>query len=81
VKDVRPVYPAIAATARVQGVVILDLLIGPDGHVADAKVLRSIPLLDQAAKDAVLQWEFMPTLLNGTPVSVIMTATVNFELQ
>ena len=53
----------------------------PDGTVQDAKVLRSIPLLDAAALDAVKQWEFTPTLLNGVPVPVIMTVTVNFTLQ
>ena len=47
----------------------------------DAKVLRSIPLLDQAALDAVKQWVFTPTLLNNVPVPVIMTVTVNFTLQ
>ena len=51
--DVKPVYPEIARTARVQGVVICEALIGPDGKVADAHILRSIPLLDQAALDAV----------------------------
>jgi protein TonB len=80
VKDGRPVYPAIAQSARVQGVVIIEAVIGPDGHVQDAKVLRSIPLLDQAALDAVKQWEFSPTLLNNTPVPVIMTVTVQFTL-
>jgi len=48
--------------------------------VTDARVLRSIPLLDQAALDAVRQWEFSPTLLNGVPVAVIMTVTVQFTL-
>jgi periplasmic protein TonB len=81
VKDVRPVYPAIAQSARVQGVVIIEAVIGPDGHVQDAKVLRSIPLLDAAALDAVKQWQYTPTLLNGVPVPVIMTVTVNFTLQ
>jgi TonB family protein len=81
VKDVPPVYPPIAESARVQGVVILEVRVGPDGRVADARVLRSIPLLDQAAIDAVLQWEYTPTLLNGSPVSVLMTVTVNFTLQ
>ncbi len=80
VRDVKPVYPEIAQTARVQGVVICEALIGPDGKVADARILRSIPLLDQAAIDAVRQWEFTPTLLNGNPVPVIMTTTVNFTL-
>jgi len=80
-KDVRPVYPAIAQSARVQGVVIIEATIGPNGTVEDAKVLRSIPLLDQAALDAVKQWTFTPTQLNGQPVPVIMTVTVNFTLQ
>ena len=79
-KHVAPDYPAIAQSANVQGVVILEVLIGPDGKVLDARVLRSIPLLDQAALDAVRQWEFTPTLLNGSPVPVIMTATVQFTL-
>jgi len=81
VKDVKPVYPPIAQSARVQGVVIIEATIGPDGRVKEAKVLRSIPLLDQAALDAVKQWQFTPTLLNGVPVPVIMTVTVNFTLQ
>ncbi len=80
-RNVNPVYPPIAQSARVQGVVIIEATIGPDGRVKDAKVLRSIPLLDQAALDAVKQWQFTPTLLNGVPVPVIMTVTVNFTLQ
>jgi periplasmic protein TonB len=60
--------------------VILETLIGANGRVEDARVLRSIPLLDQAALDAVRQWEFTPTLLNGNPVPVIMTTTVQFSL-
>jgi protein TonB len=80
VKHVAPVYPAIAQSAQVQGVVILELLIAPDGLVADARVMRSIPLLDQAALDAVRQWEFQPVRLNGSSVPVLMTATVSFTL-
>jgi protein TonB len=80
-RDVKPTYPAIAQSARVQGVVIIEATIGPTGQVQEAKVLRSIPLLDQAALDAVKQWVFTPTLLNGVPVPVIMTVTVNFTLQ
>src|SRR5437867_309425 len=80
-KDVKPTYPAIAQSARVQGVVIIEATIGPTGLVQEAKVLRSIPLLDAAALDAVKQWVFTPTLLNGVPVPVIMTVTVNFTLQ
>ena len=79
-KAVNPEYPAIAKQARVQGVVILECTISPQGRVTDVKVLRGIPLLDQAAVDAVRQWVYTPTLLNGVPVPVIMTVTVNFKL-
>jgi protein TonB len=79
--NVNPVYPPDAKDARVQGVVILDILVAEDGRVEKAKVLRSIPMLDQAAQDAVAQWVFTPTLLNGVPQKVIMTVTVNFTLQ
>ncbi len=81
IMDVRPVYPEIAQNARVQGIVICEVLIRPDGTVGDARVLRSIPLLDQAAFNAVLQWVFTPTLLNGNAVPVIMTVTVSFTLE
>lgn len=77
-KHVSPAYPEIARNARVAGMVILEVLVARDGRVLDAAVLRSIPLLDQAAIDAVMQWEFVPTLLNGTPIQAIMTVTVNF---
>ena len=81
VHHVPPVYPRIAQDARVSGVVILEAIIGVDGRVQDLRVLRSKPLLDQAAIDAVRQWRFTPTLLNGVPVPVILTVTVNFALQ
>lgn len=81
VRDVRPLYPLEAQSARISGVVIIEAMIDTDGHVYDAKILRSIPMLDQAALDAVRQWEFTPTLLEGVPVPVIMTVTVNFTLQ
>jgi len=79
-RNVNPVYPDIAKQARVQGVVILECTISPQGKVTNVKVLRGIPLLDQAAIDAVRQWVYTPTLLNGVPVPVIMTVTVNFRL-
>jgi protein TonB len=81
VKDQAPTYPPIAQSARVQGVVILEATIGPDGRVQDVRVLRSIPLLDAAAIEAVKQWQYTPTLLNNVPVPVIMTVTVNFTLR
>jgi TonB family protein len=77
---VNPAYPDIARSARVQGIVILEATIGPDGRVSEVRVLRHVPLLDQAAIDAVRQWEYTPTLVNGVPVPVIMTVTVNFRL-
>jgi len=80
VHNVSPSYPDIAKQARVQGIVILECIISPQGKVSDVKVLRGIPLLDQAAIDAVKQWVYTPTLLNGVPVPVIMTVTVNFKL-
>ncbi len=79
-KHVSPAYPELAEAASVQGVVILEARIGVEGKVTHARVLRSVPLLDQAALDAVMQWEFQPTLLNGQPVPVMMTVTVQFTL-
>jgi protein TonB len=64
----------------VQGVVVIEATIGADGRVKDAHVLRSVPLLDEAALAAVRQWVYTPTRLNGEPVSVIMTVTVHFQL-
>jgi len=80
IRDVRPVYPQVAQEAKVSGVVILEVIIDASGGVRNAKVLRSIPLLDQAALDAVQQWRFTPTLLNGVPQEVIMTVTMSFSL-
>lgn len=76
-----PEYPAIARSARIEGVVILEAVIDERGEVGRIKVLRSQPLLDQAAITAVREWRYTPTLLNGVPVSVLMTITVNFTLQ
>jgi periplasmic protein TonB len=76
-----PEYPPIARNAGVQGLVILEAVIDEHGEVGRIKVLRSQPLLDHAAIAAVEQWRYTPTLLNGVPVSVLMTITVNFTLQ
>jgi protein TonB len=80
VTKVPPTYPAAAKDANIQGVVILEIVIDSDGSVKEGRVLRSIPLLDQAALEAVSQWTYQPTLLNGVPVEVIVTVTVNFTL-
>lgn len=78
IKDVQPVYPAIAKQAKVGGVVVIEATIDAEGKVADTKVLKSAPLLEQAAVDAVRQWEYRPSMQNGKPVPVVMTVTVNF---
>ncbi|HEX5107189.1 MAG TPA: M56 family metallopeptidase [Vicinamibacterales bacterium] len=80
IRDVKPVYPPIAQAAKVSGVVILELVVGVDGRVMDARIIRSVPLLDEAALSAVRQWEFVPTLLNGAPTAIVMSVTVNFTL-
>lgn len=81
VADAVPVYPAIALAARKEGVVILEALIDEQGRVANVKVLRSAPLLDDAAVQAVRRWRYTPTRLNGVPVPVLMTVTVRFQLR
>jgi TonB family protein len=80
-KEVLPGYPVEAMGDRVQGVVILEVLVDSAGQVADARILRSIPVFDAAALAAVKQWTFTPTLLNGVPQAVLMTVTVNFALR
>ena len=81
IRRVQPAYPPLAQAAQVSGMVILEIQVDREGQVTNARVLRSIPLLDQAAIDAVMQWRFTPTLQNGVPVPVIMTVTVNFTIQ
>ena len=76
IKEVPPVYPAIAKSAQVQGDVVIEATIDEAGKVADARVVKSIPMLDQAALDAVRQWEYQPSLLNGVPTPVVMTVTI-----
>jgi TonB family protein len=80
-KDVRPTYPVAAQYARVQGVVVIEATIGPGGNVERTKVLKSIPLLDAAAEDAVKQWQYAPTVVDGKATPIVMTVTVNFSLQ
>jgi TonB family protein len=81
VRDVKPFYPPIAQSARIQGVVIIQAVIDTAGNVASATVLRGQPLLDEAALQAVGQWQFQPTVLNNVPTPVVMTVTVNFAMQ
>jgi TonB family protein len=81
-KHVSPIYPEALQAAGLEGVVKLDVLIDVEGHVASVRVMNSIvhPAFAQAAARAVRQWEFTPTLLNGQPVEVAMTASVSFNL-
>jgi TonB family protein len=78
-KNVMPVYPPLAKSTRVGGTVQVEATIGPDGKVADARVVKSVPLLDQAALDAVTQWEYAPTRVRGVAVPVIVTVAINFQ--
>ena len=80
VAHVAPIYPSIALQARKPGLVILQAVIDENGGVREVKVLRSDPLFDQAAIDAVRQWRFTPTMLNGQAVPVAMTVTVAFNV-
>jgi TonB family protein len=81
VVNVNPVYPEDAKAAGIEGIVILEIVIGEDGSVIETRVAESVPELDQAAIDAVVQWQYEPTLLNGEPVEVEMTVTINFTLR
>jgi len=76
---VEPNYPHIAIQARVQGVVILEAEVDREGRVENVRVLRSIPLLDEAAIAAVRQWRYSPLLLNGKPERFVLTVTVSFN--
>jgi protein TonB len=80
VKDVKAVYPPVALARLLRGTVVIEATISAAGRVVDAVVLRSIPELDQAALDAVRQWEYDPARLKGVPVAVIMTVTVTFAI-
>ena len=79
--DVAPTYPALARETRTQGVVVLEVIIDERGNVSSARILKSIALLDQAAVDAVQQWKFTPTRLNGEAIPIVMTVKVSFRLQ
>lgn len=76
----KPIYPALAKQARVQGVVRLQAIIAKDGTIQELQVISGPPLLQQAALDAVRQWRYQPTLLNGEPVEVVTTIDVVFTL-
>jgi len=79
-KEVAPVYPEIARQAQVEGTVILEIKADEQGHIVDVRVLRSIPLLDMSAIEAVKQWKYEPLVIDGKPRPVIFTVTVRFLL-
>jgi periplasmic protein TonB len=76
----QPLYPALARQARIQGNVVLHAIIDKDGRVGQLEVVSGHPLLVQSALDAVKQWRYQPTQLNGDPVEVDTTITVTFVL-
>ena len=75
-----PQYPPDARAAGITGVVIAEIIVDTSGNVTAAKIVQSIPLLDEAALKAVRNWRYAPTVVNGQPVPVSMTVTVNFTL-
>jgi protein TonB len=79
-QEIKPLYPPLARQARIQGNVILHAIIDKDGRVAELQVVSGHPLLVQSALDAVKQWRYKPTLLNGDPVEVDTTITVTFTM-
>ena len=81
-KRVEPVYPDVAVSARIRGVVILEALVDKEGRVVEVKVLRTPnQLLDNAAITAVRQWQYRPLILNGLPEPFVLTVVLTFELQ
>ena len=80
IEKVTPVYPPLAKEARIQGLVRFTVTIGKDGKVQDVQLVSGHPLLVEAAQQAVSQWVYKPTLLNGNPVEIVTTVDVNFTL-
>jgi protein TonB len=76
----KPEYPQLARMTRTEGAVELEAVIGKDGTIEELKVLRGHPFLVKAALEAVRQWRYQPTLLNGEPIEVVTEITVNFKL-
>ena len=80
IKQMKPIYPALAKAARVQGTVKLDVKISTGGTIEDIKLISGPPLLVQAALNAVNTWMYKPYLVDGKPVEVLTTVNVNFTL-
>jgi protein TonB len=81
ISSVPPVYPALAKTQHIQGDVRVDALIGANGRVTSMKVISGPTLLHQAAMDALHQWKYQPAMLNGKPVAMHLTVTIQFHMQ
>jgi protein TonB len=80
IKHVAPVYPPVAVAGKIEGSVSLEALVDVKGRVAEVHFLEGNPLFQEAAVEAVRQWLYTPTLLDGVPVALILTVTVHFEL-
>jgi len=80
IRKVMPIYPPLARSARISGTVHLIGTIGKDGTIHDLQLIGGHPLLTHAAMEAVAQWVYAPTMLNGQPVEVIAPIEVNFTL-
>lgn len=80
VRQPKPVYPPLAKQARIQGTVRFNAVIGKDGAIANLTLVSGHPLLVPSATEAVRQWVYQPTLLNGEPVEVVTVIDVNFTL-
>jgi TonB family protein len=80
-RSITPVYPPAAAAVGQRGIVIVQILVGPDGKVAAAEVVRSVPPFDAPALAAVRQWEYEVTRVNGQPVPVQLTIPITFALR
>jgi protein TonB len=81
IHQVSPPYPPLARLSRTQGVVVLEAIIDKEGLIDSLRLISGHPLLTQAAMDAVKQWKYQPTMLNGEPVEVVTTVTVTFTLR
>ncbi|HEY3936263.1 MAG TPA: energy transducer TonB [Bryobacteraceae bacterium] len=80
IHKVQPIYPALAKSTRVQGIVEFTATISKQGTIENLRLVRGHPLLVNAARDAILQWKYRPTVLNGEPVEVITDILVDFTL-
>jgi protein TonB len=77
---VPPVYPEVAAKARIQGTVIVEATVNERGRVVNVSLVQGAPLFSDAALEAVKKWVYTPTLVSGVPTPIIMTVTVHFRL-